>query len=102
MSAEPEKFARDLFNMGYPLQEAMYREGFQADAFAFVAVEKVTNVVQVYTLDELFDEVGHFIFRQSLEQWTGHLSTGVWPTYRTGVTQLDCPVYLANKVLAYE
>lgn len=102
VSAEPEKFARDLFNMGYPLQEAMYREGFQADAFAFVAVEKKTNVVQVYTLDDLFDQVGYFIYRQALEQWTEHLKTNVWPTYRTGVTQLDCPVYLANKVLAYE
>ena len=102
ISAEPEKFARDLFNMGYPLQEAMYREGFKADAFAFVAVEKKTNVVQVYTLDQLFDEVGHFCFRQALEQWAGHLSTDVWPTYRTGVTQLDCPLYLANKILCYE
>lgn len=102
VSAEPEKFARDLFNMGYPLQEAMYREGFQADAFAFVAVEKTTNTVQVYTLDDLFDDVGHFVFRQALEKWAECLQTGVWPTYRTGVTQLNCPEYLANKVLAYD
>ena len=102
VSAEPEKFARDLFHMGYPLQEAMYREGFQADAFAFVAVEKITNTVQVYTLDDLFDNVGHFVFRQALEKWAECLETNVWPTYRTGVTQLNCPEYLANKVLAYD
>jgi hypothetical protein len=102
MSAEPEKFAKDLINLGYPLQEAMYREGFKADAFAFVAVEKGTNTVQVYTLDDLFDQAGHFIFRQALERWAECLETKVWPTYRTGVSQLDCPEWWANKVLAYE
>jgi hypothetical protein len=102
MSAEPEKFAKDLINLGYPLQEAMYREGFQADAFAFVCVEKVTNTVQVYTLDDLFDQAGNFIFRQALEQWADCLKTNKWPSYRTGVTQLDCPEWWANKVLAYE
>lgn len=102
ISAEPEKFAKDLINLGYPLQEAMYREGFQADAFAFVAVEKVTNTVQVYTLDEMFDEAGHFIFRQALEQWKEFLEADHWPTYRNGVSQLDCPEWWANKVLAYD
>ncbi len=102
LSAEPEKFAKDLVNLGYPLQEAMYREGFKADAFAFVCVEKVTNTVQVYTLDDLFDQVGHFIYRQALEKWAEHLTTNTWPTYRTGVSQLDCPEWWANKVLAYE
>jgi hypothetical protein len=102
ISAEPEKFAKDLVNLGYPLQEAMYREGFQADAFAFVAVEKVTNTVQVYTLDDLFDQAGHFIFRQALERWAELLPQKQWPSYREGVTQLDCPEWFANKVLAYE
>lgn len=107
ISAEPEKFAKDLINLGYPLQEAMYREGFSSkdskiDAFAFVAVEKVTNTVQVYTLDDLFDQAGHFIFRQALEKWGEYLKADHWPTYRTGVTQLDCPSWWANKVLAYD
>ncbi len=102
LSAEPEKFAKDLINLGYPLQEAMYREGFKADAFAFVCVEKITNTVQVYTLDDLFDQAGHFIFRQALEKWGEYLRADHWPTYRTGVTQLDCPEWWANKVLAYE
>lgn len=103
LSAEPEKFAKDLINLGYPLQMSMYCEGFKnTDAFAFVAVEKGTNTVQVYTLDDLFEQAGHFIFRQALEQWAGHLKSNVWPTYRTGVSQLDCPEWWANKVLAYE
>lgn len=102
ISAEPEKFAKDLINLGYPLQEAMYREGFKADAFAFVAVEKVTNTVQVYTLDDLFDQAGHFIYRQALEQWAEHLSSDHWPTYRTGVSTLTPPTWWVNQVLAYE
>lgn len=102
LSAEPEKFAKDLINLSYPLQQAMYMDGFDADAFAFVCVEKGTNTVQVYTLDDLFYETGHFIYRQALEQWAECLQSGVWPTYRTGVSQLDCPTWFANKVLCYE
>ena len=102
MSAEPEKFAKDLINLGYPLQQAMYMDGFKSSAFAFICIEKITNVVQVYTLDDLFYEAGHFIYRQALEQWAEHLQNDHWPTYRTGVTQLDCPEWWANKVLAYE
>jgi hypothetical protein len=102
ISAEPEKFTKDLINLGYFLQSSMYMCGFKADAFAFVAVEKVTNTVQVYTLDDLFDDAGNFIFKQALEQWKEFLEAGYWPTYRTGVSQLDCPEWFANKVLAYE
>ena len=102
VSAEPEKFTRDLFNMGYPLQECMYRTGFNASAFAFIAVEKGTNTVQVYTLDELFDDVGYFVYRQALEKWADCLKNNDWSTYRVGVSELKCPEYLANKVLAYE
>jgi hypothetical protein len=85
----------------------MYREGFSSvdskvDAFAFVAVEKGTNTVQVYTLDDLFDQVGHFIYRQALEKWAECLEHNHWPTYRTGVSQLDCPEWYANRVLAYD
>jgi len=64
--------------------------------------KKVTNTVQVYTLDDLFDQAGHFIFRQALEKWAECLETGVWGTYRQGVTQLDCPSWWAKKILAYE
>lgn len=102
LTAEPEKFAKDLINLGYPIQEAMYREGFQADAFAFVAVEKGTNTVQVYTLDDLFDQAGYFIYRQALNQWGEYLQNNNWPTYRDGVSQLDCPEWWANKILTYE
>lgn len=102
ISAEPEQFTKSLINLGYFLQSSMYTEGFKADAFAFVAVEKVTNTVQVYSLSDLFDQTGHFIFRQALEQWAEHLKTNNWPTYRTGVTTLECPEWFANKVLAYD
>lgn len=99
LSAEPEAFAKQLINLSYPIQEALYRDGFEAQNFAFVCVEKVTNVVQVYTCDDLLDECGYLLYRQTLEKWANYLKNG-WPTsYREGVTQLDCPQWFANKVL---
>lgn len=109
-TAEPEQFAKDLINLGYPVQEAHYREGFSYDEngnfvdvmFAFIAIEKETNTVQVYTLDEGFDEAGHFLWRQTLNKWAEHLETDTWGTYAEGVTELKCPDWWINRVLAYE
>lgn len=99
LNAEPQKFTKDLINLGYPIQQALYLDGFQADAFAFLVVEKVSNTVQVYTLDDVFNEVGHLIYRQMLEQWKEHLETDIWPTYFTGPHELNCPEWFSNKVL---
>jgi hypothetical protein len=103
VSAEPEKFAKDLINLGYPLQQAMYMDAFKSTAFAFICIEKVTNTVQVYTLDDLFYEAGHFIYRQALEKWAGHLQADHWPVF-TGepIKQLDCPEWWANKILTWD
>ena len=99
-SAHPKKFASDLIKLNYPLQEAMYRDGFQADAFAFIAVEKGDMpVVEVYTLDDLFDECGKMIYRKALEKWAKHREENDWPTYRGGVSQLECPPWFADKIL---
>lgn len=99
-SAEPEAFTRELIRMAYPIQEAMYREGFQADAFAFIAIEKGDfNTVQVYDLDDLFDECGHLLYRQQLEKWAQYRDQDNWPTYREPVSTLECPEWFAAKTI---
>lgn len=103
ISAEPEKFIKDLINLGYPLQEALYTQAFKADAFCFIAVEKGPfPTVQVYTLNSIFNECGNFILRQALEQWAECLKTGVWPKYAPNVSELTPPEWWINKVLTYE
>lgn len=110
LSAEPETFTRDLIKLCYPIQEAHYREGFSRDkdgeevqvTFAFIAVEKETNTVQVYTLDDGFDEAGYFLWRQTLNKWAEHIKNNEFPTYATGVSELKAPDWWVNKVLCYE
>ena len=60
LSAEPGKFVKQICNMGYPIQSSMYTEGFKAQAFAFIAVEKGPHItVQVYELSPTFDDIGY-------------------------------------------
>lgn len=101
-TAEPINFTKDLINLGYFLQQAMYMDGFNAQAFAFVAVEKSSNTVQVYTLDDMFQEAGHLLYREALEKWAECLQNKNWPTYAEGVTELVPPTWWLNKVMAYE
>lgn len=99
-SAEPDKFIKDMINLGYPIQEAMYREGFQADAFAFIAVEKGDwNTVEVYELDDIFDQCGYLMYRQALEKWAEYRRSENWPTYRGGISTLTCPTWLEAQVI---
>lgn len=99
-SAEPEKFIKEMINLGYPIQEAMYREGFQADAFAFIAIEKGDwNTVEVYTLDDIFDQCGYLMYREALEKWARYTKAAQWPTYRGGISELTCPGWLEAQVI---
>lgn len=99
-SAEPTKFIKEMINLGYPIQEAMYREGFQADAFCFIAIEKGDwNTVEVYELDQTFDECGYLMYRQALEKWAMYRERDHWPTYRGGISQLTCPSWLEAQII---
>ena len=99
-SAEPDKFIKDMCNMGYPIQEAMYREGFKADAFAFIAIEKGDwNTVEVYELDQTFDECGYLMYREALEKWGQCRASDNWPTYRGGITTLTAPAWLQSQII---
>lgn len=99
-SAEPQQFAKDLVNMGYPIQQGMYVDGFQADSFGFIAVEKETNTVQVYVLNAEFYEGAHVEYRKALDTWAKCLNNNEWPTYATGITELSPPYWWLEKVYA--
>lgn len=100
LCAEPNAFTRDLIKMNYPIQASMYLDGFQADAFAFIAVEKGDfNTCQVYSLDDDFDATGNYLYRQILEQWAECRDSGKWPTYAEGIKQLKAPEWWVNKII---
>jgi exodeoxyribonuclease VIII len=100
-SADPDKFVKEMINLGYPIQEAMYLEGFEADAFAFIAIEKGDfNTVEVYTLDDIFAECGHLMYREALQKWSEYRGKDHWPTYTDGkISELICPNWLEAKVI---
>lgn len=101
-SAEPKQFAKDLVNMGYPIQQGMYIDGFQADAFGFIAIEKETNTVQVYVLNSEFCEGANVEYKKALEKWAHCLQENKWPSYAEGITELEPPYWWLEKVYADE
>ena len=100
ISAEPAKFTKQICNLGYPIQSSFYREGFQADSFAFIAVEKGPHItVQVYELSQTFDEIGYLQCRQAMEKWELYLRTNHWPTYSDKILTLEPPAYLEAQII---
>lgn len=99
-SAEAEQFTKDAVNLGYPIQQAMYMDGFKADAMCFICIEKdELNTVAVHKFDSELAECGNLVYRQMMEQWAQCLNSKHWPSYAEGITELHCPAWYANKIL---
>ena len=101
ISAEPTNFAKAICNLGYPIQSCMYQEGFKADGFAFIALEKDNdwNTVEVYELSQSFEDCGHMLYRQALENWAKYRANDYWPTYRGGITEIEPPWWFEKDII---
>jgi len=93
--AAPGAFSKSCADFSYHVQAAHYMEGFEADEFVFVVLEKKTNVVECYRLDQEAIDRG-------LEQRDAWLNTYIlcrdfddWPGYNdpNGVTRLSLPAW---------
>lgn len=82
-SAQPEEFGRYAKNLGYPLQDAIYRDVTGLPEFAFLAVEKVAPYV--VTAPILFDDevrrLGMAKYRKALRELAHALQFDDFPGY---------------------
>lgn len=82
-SAHPEEFGRYAKNLGYPLQDAIYRDVTGLPEFAFLAVEKTAPFV--VTAPILFDDevrrLGFAKYRKALRELAHAIEFDLFPGY---------------------
>ena len=103
-TANPERFMRKCFDLGYPLKMALQREGFKA-AFGqkplrtmLLAQEKNSPfVVAPFAMTTKTLMIGYAQLREAIATFKWCRDNNTWPTYGGGnVIDLDPPYYLEN------
>lgn len=86
-SAAPAKFAKSVYDFGYGAQQDMYVGGHEVitghrPEYVIVVVEKdAPHVTEVYTLDSIAVERGHWAIRDALALYVHCAETDTWPGY---------------------
>lgn len=95
--ASYERFARDVFNLRYHVQDAFYTDvaawaGTPVRAFVFIAVEKQPPYeVAVYVLDDDSRELGRAAYRENLNTYAACLKSGIWHGYDPAIKSMRLP-----------
>ena len=94
--ASPEGFARAVYNFKYHVSAQFYRfgdsvlSGDMKDYF-WIAAEKGTNQVAVYTLDRKAEELGMDSVRKALQIYADCKERNEWWGYSPDAVQLNSP-----------
>ena len=97
--ASPKAFAKSLYSYGYHRQAAHYLRGVQTigeprTKFIFVAVEKTPPyAIGVYRISDAALQAGVDELDQLLDTYARCESTGVWPGYPEGITEITLPTW---------
>lgn len=93
--ASHDKFARSIHNYAYDCQSAWYRDGFQADKFLFVVIEKSKYPgIGIYDGD-LWYELGKRRLDRCIDRHLECVSKNHWPSYTEGIELIKPPSWLA-------
>lgn len=94
--AKASVWHRRVRDFGYHVQDAYYRDGWEAagggkvDGFVFIVVEDdAPHASAVYELNTSAVELGRRIYRDALDRWHACRINDVWPGYGSGVLPLD-------------
>ena len=101
-NAEPRKFARHIFDMGYPAQLAWYQEaaranGLVADELYIIGVEVTAPyAVTCYRLTPPVVEFGGKCIAMWMEKLRGCLENDFWPGYTQAILDLELPAWMGE------
>jgi hypothetical protein len=93
-------FARDIVNMRYHWQAAMYVDGAEAVTkkpflFVFIAVEKDPPYgVGVYLISEAFLAAGRKAYKDALQDVLLCITNNTWPCYADGAVEIQAPAWM--------
>ena len=105
-SANPEQFAKSVWNFSYHFSAAMYSEAFRAvvgkpASFVWVAVEKEPPFdVVVYEASQSVLERGRYEFAKALHFYKNCRDSGIWNGYSDGLETLELPAWAAEQEMA--
>lgn len=107
-SANPERFSRSLFDMGYDVQAAFYLRGlekltgFQADWRWIVQETASPYALSVVAMTPAVLELANHKVDAAISKWRRCLATGRWPGYPTDVCYAELPGWAEAKWLEQE
>lgn len=97
-TGDAHEFARQVPRMGYHLQNAWYRDGFETAAgiqvleFIFIVIgNEWPHPISLVALDEQGVSVGRSMYRRALDIYAECMSTGKWPGYQSGIQTISLP-----------
>lgn len=97
--ASPSGFAKAVYNFKYNLSSCFYlmgdsvlNQGVVKDYF-WIAAEKHTNQVAVYTMDDIARESGEAACRRAVALYSECKSTNNWFSYPTEAVELASPAW---------
>lgn len=100
-SAAPHRFAKSVYDFGYTVQDAVYRDGWERVTgarpdFLFVVVEKEPpHFVAVYRLDATAQSAGERDYLHALSLYRQCVEADAWPAYGDDITELPSPRWAA-------
>ena len=95
----PEGFAKAVYNFRYHVSAQFYRlgdsilSGGEVKPYFWIAAEKHTNQVAVYTLDRAAEEAGDSCVRRALELYMHCKTTDQWNGYPQEVLTINSPAW---------
>lgn len=101
-SADPRRFPRDAYKLGYHIQAAFYLDLWNALAgvddpksgFTFVVVENTAPyAVCVYSATAQFIQAGREDYQRMLDLYRTCVETNTWPAYPVDTQALEVPKY---------
>lgn len=94
-----ERFARDVIDLGYHVQQEFYRDTYRAATnteitFVFIAVEKAApHLVAVHQLNHAYQLMGRTLAREARRIYAESTRTDSWPGYPDDVQLVVPPVW---------
>lgn len=105
-SADPDTYARMMFNLGYDMQAAFYCRGIRAlklardPTFRFIVQEiELPHALSVISLMPAAVELAQHKVERAISLWRSCLLSGTWPGYPNRTCYVDAPIWHEQQYL---
>lgn len=103
--ASRKSFEREIWNLGYYRQAALYLDGLNAagipcDSYCLIVVEKAAPFgVAVYEIVDEALAIGRAENAKALKIWAKCMETGIWPGYSDEIQCIGLPKWALRQVI---